>query len=188
MTAAADRHLLFGLLALQNGLIDQSARVAAFQAWTRDKTRSLADQLVARSGLDPEQRLGEAMVGLHLKKHGGNVEKSLAAIPLGGPPASRSPRWLRWRGSCWPSAPAPVSTRRGGGAGSGAQAADDAGEGGIGPQAPETRNGSQRNRSESRRFDPNSVPLFTRVESVNLSSRDEGCRHRGFWQAGSHGG
>jgi hypothetical protein len=37
MTAAADRHLLFGLLALQNGLIDQSALVAAFQAWTRDK-------------------------------------------------------------------------------------------------------------------------------------------------------
>ena len=27
---AADRHLLFGLLALQNGLIDQGALVAAF--------------------------------------------------------------------------------------------------------------------------------------------------------------
>ncbi len=36
--AAADRHLLFGLLALQNGLIDQGQLVvAAFQAWTRDK-------------------------------------------------------------------------------------------------------------------------------------------------------
>jgi hypothetical protein len=43
MTAAADRHLLFGLLALQNGLIDQGALVATFQAWTRDKARSLAD-------------------------------------------------------------------------------------------------------------------------------------------------
>ena len=32
MTAAADRHLLFGLLALQNGLIDQVQLVAAFQA------------------------------------------------------------------------------------------------------------------------------------------------------------
>jgi hypothetical protein len=72
--------------------------------------------------------------------------------------------------------------------GRGAHAADDAGESRIGPQAPERRNGSQRNRSESRRFDPNAVPLVTRVESVNLSSRDEGCRHRGFWQAGSHGG
>jgi hypothetical protein len=74
------------------------------------------------------------------------------------------------------------------GPGRGAQAANDAGEGGVGPQTPERRNGSQRNRSESRRFDPNAVPLVTRVESVNLSSQDEGCRHRGFWQAGSHGG
>ena len=50
--AAADRHLLFGLLALQNGLIDQGQLVAAFQAWTRDKARSLADHLVARGDLD----------------------------------------------------------------------------------------------------------------------------------------
>jgi len=54
MTAAADRHLLLGLLALQNGLIDQGALVAAFQAWTRDKARSLADQLVARGDLDTD--------------------------------------------------------------------------------------------------------------------------------------
>ena len=32
MTAGADRHLLFGLLALQNGLIHQGQLVAAFQA------------------------------------------------------------------------------------------------------------------------------------------------------------
>ena len=42
---AADRHLLFGLLALQNGLIEQAQLVAAFQAWTRDKSRPLADHL-----------------------------------------------------------------------------------------------------------------------------------------------
>ena len=63
MTAAADRHLLFGLLALQNGLIDQVQLVAAFQAWTRDKARSLADQLVARGDLDADARAGlEAIV------------------------------------------------------------------------------------------------------------------------------
>ena len=33
------RHLLFGLLALQTGLIDQAQLVAAFHAWTRDKDR-----------------------------------------------------------------------------------------------------------------------------------------------------
>ncbi len=81
MTAAADRHLLFGLLALQNGLIDQGALVAAFQAWTRDKTRSLADQLVARGDLDADACAGlEAIVALHVKKHG-DVENSLAAVP-----------------------------------------------------------------------------------------------------------
>jgi serine/threonine-protein kinase len=42
------RHLLFGLLALQTGLIDQAALVAAFHAWTQDKARPLADHLVAR--------------------------------------------------------------------------------------------------------------------------------------------
>jgi len=47
MTAAADRHLLFGLLALQNDLIDQVQLVAAFQAWTRNKSRSLAEHLEA---------------------------------------------------------------------------------------------------------------------------------------------
>ncbi len=87
MTAAADHHLLFGLLALQNGLIDQVQLVAAFQAWTRDKARSLADQLVARGDLDADARAGlEAIVALHVKKHG-DVEKSLAAVP-----ANRSTR------------------------------------------------------------------------------------------------
>src|SRR5262249_22517538 len=68
----AERDLLFGLLALQNGLIDQVQLVAAFQAWTRDKAKPLAEHLAARGDLDPDQRAGvEAMVGLHLKKHGG---------------------------------------------------------------------------------------------------------------------
>src|SRR3979411_1430232 len=56
MTSAADRHLLFGLLALQNGIIDQVQLVAAFQAWTLDKSRSLADHLEARGDLTPAKR------------------------------------------------------------------------------------------------------------------------------------
>jgi eukaryotic-like serine/threonine-protein kinase len=77
MTAAADRHLLFGLLALQNGLIDQGALVAAFQAWTRNKAVALAGHLVARGDLDAEQRAGvEAMVALHLKKQGAGMLRS----------------------------------------------------------------------------------------------------------------
>jgi serine/threonine-protein kinase len=80
----ADRDLLFGLLALQVGLIDQGQLVAAFQSWTRDKARPLAEYLAARGDLDTEQCAGvEAMVGLHLKKHRGDAERSLAAIPAG---------------------------------------------------------------------------------------------------------
>ena len=82
--SAADRNLLFGLIALQNGLIDQAQLVAAFQAWTLEKDRPLADHLVNRDAIDADQRgVVEAMVGLHLKKHGGSTEKSLAAIGAG---------------------------------------------------------------------------------------------------------
>jgi hypothetical protein len=73
-----------GLLALQNGLIDQGQLVAAFQAWTRDRARPLAEHLLARGDLDPEQRIGvEAMVGLHRKKYGDDAAKSLAALSAG---------------------------------------------------------------------------------------------------------
>jgi serine/threonine protein kinase len=81
---AADRDLLFGLLALQNGLIDQGQLVAAFQAWTRDRSRPLAEHLVGRGDLETDDRSAvEALVTRHLKKHGGDVERSLAAIPAG---------------------------------------------------------------------------------------------------------
>ena len=80
----ADRNLLFGLLALQNGLIDQDQLVTAFRAWSRDRGRLLADYLVDRGDLDADQRsVVQAMVTLHEKKHGGSTEKSLAAIPAG---------------------------------------------------------------------------------------------------------
>ncbi len=82
-SAAADRDLLFGLLALQNGLIDQDQLVAAFRAWTRDRSRALAEYLAGRGDLDADDRAAvEALVSRHLKKHGG-TEKSLAAVAAG---------------------------------------------------------------------------------------------------------
>src|SRR5262245_58661532 len=81
---SADRNLLFGLLALQNGLIDQGQLVAAFQAWTLDKASALADHLVGRRHLDADDRSAvEALVARHLNKHGGDVARSLAAIQAG---------------------------------------------------------------------------------------------------------
>ncbi len=80
----AEANLLFGLIGLQNGLIDQDQLVSAFRAWTRDKARPLADHLVARGELDPADRVAvEALAARHLKKHGGDAEKSLAAIAAG---------------------------------------------------------------------------------------------------------
>ena len=82
MTASADRHLLFGLLALQTGIIDQGRLVASFQAWTLEKSRSLADHLEARGDLDSADRTAvDAVVARHLERHGGDMEKTLAAFP-----------------------------------------------------------------------------------------------------------
>ena len=84
MTHAADRHLLFGLLALQNGIINQALLLAGFQAWTLDRSRSLADHLEIRGDLTGAKRtLLEALAAVHLEAHGGDVEKSLAAVSAG---------------------------------------------------------------------------------------------------------
>jgi len=84
MAAEIERHLLFGLIALQVGLIDQSRLVAAFQAWARDKARPLADHLAEQGSLDPDGRSAvEAMVVLHIKMHDCDPRKSLASIPTG---------------------------------------------------------------------------------------------------------
>jgi eukaryotic-like serine/threonine-protein kinase len=81
---AANNHLIIGLLALQNGLIDQSVLVAAFHAWTRDKSQPIADVLVARGAIDPGERaLLEALATKHLQRHGDDPEKSLAAFEVG---------------------------------------------------------------------------------------------------------
>src|SRR5262245_44615373 len=84
MAAETDRHLLFGLLALQTGLIQQAQLVAAFHAWTCDKSRPLGDHLIELGYLNAAQRAAiEALAALHVEANGGDVERSLAAIPTG---------------------------------------------------------------------------------------------------------
>ena len=78
-----DRNLLFGLLALQNGLVDQDQLVAAFRVWSRDRSSPIADLLADRGDLDGEQRdLVNGLVAQHVKRHGGSVERSLAHMDL----------------------------------------------------------------------------------------------------------
>jgi eukaryotic-like serine/threonine-protein kinase len=84
MADAAERELLFGLLAHQIGLIDQSKLVAAVGAWTRDRKRGLSEHLIGHGDLDADDSSAlEALVVRHLKKHGNDIEKSLAAVPAG---------------------------------------------------------------------------------------------------------
>jgi eukaryotic-like serine/threonine-protein kinase len=88
MAAEADRHLLFGLIALQVGLIDQAQLVAAFQAWARDKSRSLAEHLADRGAVNVEGRSAvEAMVALHVKGSEADTEK--APAPVGAQSSDR---------------------------------------------------------------------------------------------------
>ncbi len=77
------RDLLFGLLALQNGMVSRDQLVAAFGAWTAAPGERLADLLAERGGLRLEHRpLLEALAEAHLKLHGGDPERSLAALDV----------------------------------------------------------------------------------------------------------
>ena len=105
--SAADRNLLFGLLALQIGLIDQAQLVAAFQAWTLEKDRPLAEHLGDRDALDADQRgVVEAMVGLHIKKHGGSAAQEPGRTPRRPLDAAQPGRARRPRDRRQPRRPA----------------------------------------------------------------------------------
>jgi WD40 repeat protein/tRNA A-37 threonylcarbamoyl transferase component Bud32 len=78
---AADRNLLFGILALQMDFISRDALIAAMNAWVLDKTKSLAEILVEQKALAASRRaLLEPLVEEHIKQHGNDAEKSLASV------------------------------------------------------------------------------------------------------------
>jgi hypothetical protein len=80
-SAAADRNLLFGILALQTDLIGRDALVAAMNAWVLDKARPLGQILLDREAIDADAyALLEALVQKHLRMHGGHPQQSLAAL------------------------------------------------------------------------------------------------------------
>ena len=60
-----NRDLLFGLVALQNGFIDQSALVAAFHSWVRDKSQSLAAYLDRLAVISTRNRRSRSMGSSH---------------------------------------------------------------------------------------------------------------------------
>src|SRR5436305_1510306 len=76
------RDLLFGLLALQNGLIVQEQLLDAFRAWSQAKGRTLAEILVERGSIDEEGGASlTSRAGTQLRLHGADPERSLASVP-----------------------------------------------------------------------------------------------------------
>src|SRR5438874_2237296 len=77
----ADRNLLFGILALQMDFITRDALIAAMNSWVLDKAKPLGQILVEQGTLTARARDRlEAVVELHLEVHGGDPQKSLAAV------------------------------------------------------------------------------------------------------------
>ena len=79
---ASERDLLFGLTALQTGLITEGAFVAACRSWKLDDTISLADHLASRGDLDDDDlRALETVVARGLTRRGSDAEGAIAALP-----------------------------------------------------------------------------------------------------------
>src|SRR4051812_14139584 len=83
---AADRNLLFGVLALQMDFVTRDALVRAMHAWVLDKAKPLGQVLVEQGRLREDAHLLlEALVEKHLEMHGGDPQKSLASVSSLGP-------------------------------------------------------------------------------------------------------
>src|SRR6516164_5478712 len=66
---AADRNLLFGILALQMDFVKRDALLAAMQAWVFNKTTSLGQILREQNVIGAEEEeLLEALVRKHLQR------------------------------------------------------------------------------------------------------------------------
>jgi hypothetical protein len=83
-----DRNLLFGVLALQLDLLDRDRFVEACGAWAARKDTSLADLLLERGWLTPQDKADvDRLLERKLQKHG-DVHRSLAAVA--GPEVRRA--------------------------------------------------------------------------------------------------
>jgi tRNA A-37 threonylcarbamoyl transferase component Bud32 len=76
----SERNLLFGMLALQNRLVDQHDPIAAFQCWSRERSRPMARIMVERGALtEHDHAMLEGLVRRHVQKHEGEGVVCLGA-------------------------------------------------------------------------------------------------------------
>jgi len=75
---SADRNLLFAVVALQADCVTREQFIEACTLWTADKNTSIDALMVQKGWLTPEERGDvERLVERKLKKHGGDLRKSL---------------------------------------------------------------------------------------------------------------
>ncbi len=80
-SSPAERNLLFGILALQNNLVDRAGLLDGFNRWIERKSIPIGEILVERGALGAGERdLLEALVEKYLEKFGGDPRKSLEAL------------------------------------------------------------------------------------------------------------
>src|SRR5262249_36304119 len=86
-----DRNLLFGILALQTGLLTREQFTAAVEAWATRKQTPLADILVERGWLTPADREHvNYLVERQVQLHAGDAHAGLATLSHGDAGAALS--------------------------------------------------------------------------------------------------
>src|SRR5262245_17694388 len=87
---SADRNLLFGILAYQNDFITLLALLDALRTWLNDRSKPVDVRLREAGALAADEHaLVAALVDRHLARHGGDPQRSLAALSSLDPAARR---------------------------------------------------------------------------------------------------
>ncbi len=82
--AQSDRNLLFGVLAVQTDFVSRDALLRAMSAWVLDKGKPLGHILREQGALSAEHHaLLESLVQAHVRQHGDDPARSLAALSTG---------------------------------------------------------------------------------------------------------
>ncbi|WP_339744422.1 protein kinase [uncultured Rubinisphaera sp.] len=81
MNFSTDHNLLIGVIAYNNGFVDQNQLIQAMNQWVLDKSKSLAEVMQSQSAITVEEReLILALAERHLEKFGGDAEKTLQQL------------------------------------------------------------------------------------------------------------
>jgi len=79
--SAADRNLLFGILALQMDFISRDTLIQGMNAWVLEKSKPLGQILVEKGSMPARLRdVVDVMIDSHIQVHGNDPQQSLAAV------------------------------------------------------------------------------------------------------------